>query len=106
MAVLVIACPCALGLATPTAIMVGTGLGAENGILFRNSAALENTQRLQVVALDKTGTLTRGESQVASLYAAPGWTEETLLQLAARRRARQRTSPGAGCAGGGRRRAD
>ena len=82
-AVLVIACPCALGLATPTAIMVGTGLGAENGILFRNSAALESTQRLQVVALDKTGTLTRGESQVASLYAAPGWTEETLLQLAA-----------------------
>ena len=82
-AVLVIACPCALGLATPTAIMVGTGLGAENGILFRDSAALENTRQLQVIALDKTGTLTRGETQLMALLSQPGWTEAEVLRLAA-----------------------
>jgi Cu+-exporting ATPase len=82
-AVLVIACPCALGLATPTAIMVGTGKGAEMGILFKNSAALETTQRLQVVALDKTGTITRGEPSVTDVVPAGDFSEAELLRLAA-----------------------
>ena len=82
-AVLVIACPCALGLATPTAIMVGTGKGAEMGILFKNSESLENTRRVQVVALDKTGTITRGEPSVTDVVTLNGYGKGDLLRFAA-----------------------
>jgi Cu+-exporting ATPase len=82
-AVLVIACPCALGLATPTAIMVGTGKGAELGILFKNSESLEQAQRLQVVALDKTGTITRGEPSVTDVVPVNGFSSGEVLRLAA-----------------------
>jgi Cu+-exporting ATPase len=82
-AVLVIACPCAMGLATPTAIMVGTGKGAEYGILFRNGEALEQAGKVKVVALDKTGTLTRGEAQVRQIVALNGFEENDILRLAA-----------------------
>jgi Cu+-exporting ATPase len=83
--VLVIACPCAMGLATPTAIMVGTGKGAENGILFRNSAALESAHRLEVLVLDKTGTLTKGEPSVTDVVVDEKglWDSSEVLRLAA-----------------------
>ena len=70
-AVLVIACPCAMGLATPTAVMVGTGKGAEAGVLFRSSEALERAGRIGVVVLDKTGTLTRGQPAVTDVDHSP-----------------------------------
>ena len=80
--VLVISCPCALGLATPVAIMVGSGMGAKNGILFKTAASLEETGRIQVVALDKTGTITSGEPKVTDIIPAGEVTGEKLLELA------------------------
>ncbi len=81
-AVLVISCPCALGLATPVAIMAGTGKGAENGILFRSGEALEKAHQLQYAILDKTGTITEGNPQVTDVCPAPGHSQEELMQLA------------------------
>ena len=81
--VLVISCPCALGLATPVAIMVGNGLGAKNGILFKTAASLEAAGRTQIVALDKTGTITSGEPKVTDILPAEGVSENELLTLAA-----------------------
>ena len=81
--VLVISCPCALGLATPVAIMVGNGMGAKNGVLFKTSASLVETGRVDIVALDKTGTITRGEPTVTRLVPADGVSEAEFLRLAA-----------------------
>ncbi len=80
--VLVISCPCALGLATPVAIMVGNGVGARNGILFKTAVSLEETGKTRIVALDKTGTITQGEPEVTDIVPFEGFDRETLLQLA------------------------
>ena len=81
--VLVVSCPCALGLATPVAIMVGNGLGAKNGILFKTAQSLQETGSMQIIALDKTGTITSGEPKVTDLLPADGVSEEQLVTLAA-----------------------
>ena len=80
--VLVISCPCALGLATPVAIMVGNGMGARHGIMFKTAVSLEETGKMQIVALDKTGTITSGEPKVTDIIPAEGITEEELLKMA------------------------
>ena len=80
--VLVISCPCALGLATPVAIMVGNGMGAKNGIMFKTAVSLEETGKMEIVALDKTGTITSGEPQVTDILPANGVSESELLVLA------------------------
>ncbi len=81
--VLVISCPCALGLATPVAIMVGNGMGAKNGIMFKTAVSLEETGKMEIVALDKTGTITNGEPKVTDIMPAEGILERELLELAA-----------------------
>ena len=80
---LVISCPCALGLATPVAIMVGNGVGAKRGVLFKNAVSLEQAGKIQIMALDKTGTITMGQPQVTDIYTAEGVEKEQLLHLAA-----------------------
>src|SRR4029450_9590390 len=82
-AVLIIACPCALGLATPMAVMVGTGRGAQAGVLFRNASALERLAEVETLVVDKTGTLTEGRPVLAEVRSAPGTGDTELLELAA-----------------------
>jgi len=82
-AVLIIACPCALGLATPMSIMVGTGRGAQTGVLIRNAEALETLEKVDVLVIDKTGTLTEGKPRLTGIYPAAGWNENDLVRLAA-----------------------
>lgn len=82
-AVLIIACPCALGLATPMSIMVGTGHGAQAGVLIRNAEALETLEKVNTLVIDKTGTLTAGKPKVAAVVPAPGFDEKTILSLVA-----------------------
>ena len=94
--VLVISCPCALGLATPVAIMVGNGMGAKNGIMFKTAVSLEEAGKADVVALDKTGTITSGEPRVTDLIPAGGCSERELLSMAYVLEKEKRASPGPG----------